>query len=201
MNKVTLSLSKIGKINENLIREEQLNKITSFKSLKRQKESLSAYQLLSLMLKDINVTNYKINYNKYHKPYLNNEEVFFNISHSEKYVLVGLASVLIGIDIEKIDKRVLKIEKKFMNEEIKSSNKEDELTKLWTLKEAFIKSFDDGATFEFKKIIILKDNQIYNLSYEGNKRVCKVIKFEDYYISVCLNEEDEFLIDFKDRVL
>ena len=38
--------------------------------------------------------------NKYGKPYIKNNPIYFNISHSSDYVVIGISDSAIGVDIE-----------------------------------------------------------------------------------------------------
>lgn len=90
--------------------------------------------------------------NRYGKPYLRGQHrIFFNLSHSGRYVICGLGHEEIGIDIEEVKSMDLGIARKFFhaNEYTYLVSREpeqrmDALFELWTLKESYIKFLGVG---------------------------------------------------------
>jgi 4'-phosphopantetheinyl transferase len=90
----------------------------------------------------------KIRRGEYGKPFLQNNIIHFNISHSEEWVICAISDSPIGIDIEKIVPINTEIGKRFFSkkEYLELFKKKDEKEKLeyfyriWTLKESFIKA-------------------------------------------------------------
>ncbi len=102
-------------------------------------ENLRDYEyslLKNILNKEYNIDSYTIVYNKNGKPYLNNiYNIYFSISHSDKYLVIAISNKKIGVDIEKIKKYNTKIND-FLN--IVPKN-EEEFFEYWTKKEALIK--------------------------------------------------------------
>lgn len=102
-------------------------------------ENLRDYEyslLKNILNKEYNIVGYTIVYNKNGKPYLNNiNNIYFSISHSDKYLVIAISNKKIGVDIEKIKKYNTKIND-FLN--IIPKN-EEEFFEYWTKKEALIK--------------------------------------------------------------
>ena len=82
------------------------------KQLLKTARRLSAYQTLlgEILLKYILIEKYKMHYEEIDikvdangKPFLNNCEINFNISHSEHMVLCGVDKSPLGVDVEKIE--------------------------------------------------------------------------------------------------
>lgn len=124
-----------------------------------------------------------IKYNEYKKPYFEDEEVYFNISHSGEIVVCAVTNVCdIGIDIEL--KRDIQIEdfqlQMTEGEWMKIStslNKKDSFYNYWTQKEAVIKGCGKGLSvplksFEISQNIAIIDNVNFFL---------KEIKLDDRY--------------------
>lgn len=91
----------------------------------------------------------KIDFNESGKPYLNNQECYFNVSHSDDYVACVLAKTQIGVDIQKISKNKEKVSKfvfdKATNEKVnKAENQDLEFTKQWAKLESYLKSKGTG---------------------------------------------------------
>ena len=125
---------------------DKKREINQFQNETRKKQSIIGQKLLMDTLKNNYHLNYKdlvITKNKYGKPYLNND-IFFNISHSNEYIVLVTSKEEIGIDIEKMRKQELKKAKFFATKEeydyiAKSNNQMEPFWNIYTLKEAYFK--------------------------------------------------------------
>lgn len=139
------------------------------------KENTDSKFFLKYVLNDNNIFDYSIFYNEYGKPYLDNN-LFFNMSHSNNITACIISDKEVGIDIEKIKynekvaKRVLnKEEMKILNN---SNNKAEMFTIFWTIKESYVKLLGIGISYGLKKVdttklkekIILKKYNDYILA-------------------------------------
>lgn len=111
------------------------------------------------------------------KPYLFGfDNIHFNVSHSEEYVVCAVGDTPVGIDVQKMAPYNCDIAKRaFTSEEInqieKSENKSREFTKQWTHKEAYLKMIGVGfAGIAYEKRNIIYENTTW---------------IEDYCISIC----------------
>ena len=86
------------------------------------------------------------------KPYLQNSgDIFFNLSHSRKYVLCGIADRQIGVDIQKRhDKDVSGVKEKIHN----AQDKEEDFFLLFSAKEAFCKCTGEGLQRDLSHIAV-----------------------------------------------
>ena len=130
------------------------------KSSSQRKQFLGVQNLLSLH----NINNEILFYDNNGKPHLLNNK-FISISHSFDYCGVIVSDVKVGIDIEKFRSKILNISKKFVSESdlalIKVSSVEN-ITKVWSIKEAVYKAFGHNK-IDFKKNIIIKSvNKEFN---------------------------------------
>lgn len=151
----------------------------------------------------------EIEYNNYGKPFLKNNKIFFNLSHSGRWVVCGWSNSEIGVDIEKIDKVNTDIaESLFCKNEyeyIKSGEKYEQYKKfiqIWTLKESYIKYIGKGLTVPLNSFCIKKDGDFFTI--ESNKNIEKIylkqIEFADgYYLTEC--SEDETSIEVQEITL
>ena len=136
------------------------SRLDLIKSSSQRKQFLGIQNLLSLH----NINNEVLFYDDNGKPHLLNNK-FISISHSFDYCGVIVSDVKVGIDIEKFRSKILNISKKFVSESdlalIKVSSVEN-ITKVWSIKEAVYKAF--GHTkIDFKKNIIIKSvNKEFN---------------------------------------
>lgn len=122
------------------------------------KNSKLSFEGKKILKESLNLTveefNKKVKKNKYGKPIINNEQTFFNISHSNNVVVVGLSDKNIGIDIEYIrqfDFKNMKNHFLTTNEYryiCTKKNKLIEYFKMWTIKEALLKLLGVGLTIE-----------------------------------------------------
>ena len=114
------------------------------------------------------------------KPYLMGyKNIYFNVSHSNGYVVCAISNKEVGIDIQYIKEYKESLSKYICNEEElnmleKSNNKLEGFTKLWSKKESYIKMLGmDICQVDLKKL------PIENI---------ETIKLDDYYISYCIND-------------
>lgn len=139
--------------------------------------SMKAWSYLFQILKEyynIEVKQEDIVYNKYNKPYLKDNDIYFNISHSKDMIAIIISDKECGIDIEYVDykKDVDKIKTKIMSDkEIKTFNsrldKHKYFYKIWTKKEAYFKSRGMGLDFKLLTTDInLKNVKTYIYKYK-----------------------------------
>ena len=137
-----------------------ISKLDLIKSSSQRKQFLGVQNLLKLH----NINNDSLFYDKNGKPHLSNNK-FISISHSFEYCGVIVADVKVGLDIEKLRPKILNISKKFISESdwnlIKLSSVEN-VTKVWTIKEAVFKAFGHKAIDFKKNIIITSINKKFN---------------------------------------
>ncbi|MGV6831720.1 MAG: 4'-phosphopantetheinyl transferase family protein [bacterium] len=136
----------------------------------------------------INTNSIEIKYNDYKKPYSDQFDFYFNISHSENCALIGISSYKLGVDIESVKTNyqfddVLNFT--FNEDEIEyvsiSRNKVASFFELWTRKEALLKAIGKGL-----------DETLINLSVLDGKNAANKIVFDDYNIfSFNINEFEQ----------
>lgn len=139
-----------------------------------------------LIYKSFGKVEEKIRYNKYGKPYFENKEWNFSISHSGDYVLFVRDTEKIGIDIEKICDENIDILEYSFNDREKAIIGSDvtKLTKLWTRKESIYKASGLEEMIEFRDIDVT--DSLDNMPIELIKRKYNVIsdRIDDYYVSI-----------------
>lgn len=117
-----------------------------------------------------------LKYNEYGKPYKDNG-IYFNVSHSYDYVIIGISKQNVGVDIEQIREFDPKLADYVFD--FKVDNAYDFYLN-WTKKESIIKYNGKGVSNKMKEIPI-KDNNLF----------IKSMDYDDYVISVCLESEEE----------
>lgn len=162
-------------------------------------EILSRY-IISLKL-NINAKDVEILTNGYGKPLLaDSNNLFFNVSHSEDWVVCAFDTNVIGIDIEKIEAIDFDLaELFFSNEEIddllniREENRIEYFYDLWTLKESYIKALGKGLTIPLNKFTIKRDNS-NSISFKSE--VFEMMHFSQIYIdpdfklSICTKKKE-----------
>lgn len=136
----------------------------------------------------------KIQYNKYGKPYLDEDKNYFNISHTGDYVVFVKDEKNIGIDIERIrEKNLSIINRAFNDKEIKLINGNvAELTKLWTIKESVYKASGAENYLDFKNIDTSNEIEVV---YNRDKYNVISKKVDECYLSIAsINKYDNIIL-------
>ncbi|NLJ82287.1 MAG: 4'-phosphopantetheinyl transferase superfamily protein [Bacteroidales bacterium] len=191
----TLGLWKIKESEEILLKLRQLpakekEEINSLKNSKKRRQRL-AYRIL---LKEILQKDFTLSYNTQGKPFIDNETLYFSVSHSDEYAAVLLSHThLVGVDIEKISQRMPALASRFLTpkemNEIDLQNI-DLLHIYWGAKECLYKMYSEKTPLfskhlTLKKFDILKQNHsIAHLSMEDLKAEYRLFfrKIEDYML-------------------
>lgn len=194
--KMKIILKPIILLNENYLEKEY--KFLSFKKKEQIKKIYNNNDKKLLISSEIikkellqNNPSPKIYYNFFNKPYLKEKNVFFNISHSNKYVIGVINNTPIGIDIQKkkdisynIAKKVCTAnELKYIFQNPKTAK--NKFFEIFTIKEALIKMLGINYTY-FKNIEIKKTKKQYFI-HKNIKIV--TLNYENYVISICTYEK------------
>lgn len=143
---------------------------------------LCTKELLNKVLEIHNI-NSEIIYNEYGKPYLKNNEIYFNLSNSHDYSVCTISNSEVGIDIEKITFKSNIIDRICTEDEKKLIKNAKDFTKIWTKKESYIKYLGIGLSYGLKNVDTLTLNNI------------KTYKYDDYYISLCNNNDEDIIFE------
>jgi phosphopantetheinyl transferase len=130
-----------------LLTNQEIERVLSFKSLKRQQEFVAT----RILRHEIFGFNH-IHYNAVGAPYIK-DEGYISISHAEG--IVGIAihkDYQISLDLETISDQALRLREKFLSEKEKAHlniHSVEEMTKVWSLKEVLYKlSGEKGLHFK-----------------------------------------------------
>lgn len=139
--------------------------------------SKTSKELLEIALKEEGITSYKISKSINGKPYIDNSNIFYNISHKNKMVGLIISDSEVGLDIEYIDTENIKREsilKYFFTEkERESITTNEDLLTLWTKKESYIK-LNGGMLRDAIGLDINNTNVIFD-----------TFKLDNYIITIC----------------
>ncbi len=111
----------------------------------------------------LKITDSQLNYNKYGKPFLDDNKISFNISHSGEIVVCAISyDCEIGIDIEKkceisIEDFTFQMTEKELHTILISEDKTNSFFDYWTQKEAVIKAHGKGLSLPLQSFEISSD--------------------------------------------
>ncbi len=119
-------------------------------------------------------------YNEMGKPFFENAEFYFSISHSNDILIVAFSKSNIGVDVQYLLPFQNEVSRLVCNDDefnliANSKNPDLEFTKLWTKKESIVK-FYGGTLYQDTKNILTNNSDL--------KVFTKVKK--DYAMSICL---------------
>ncbi len=143
-----------------LVGEERKKKIDSLLFDEDKRLSLGAGVLFEECLKSFGIGDGSLVYGKHKKPYLaSHNNLFFSLSHSGVYSACAFYDKEIGIDIQKVkDVTDAVIKKVATNKEYALLSNLDEkviaeeFTRLWTVKESYLKFLGTGLSVSPQKI-------------------------------------------------
>lgn len=115
------------------------------------------------------IADIKLIYNEHGKPYLYNNDIFFNMSHSGDDVVMAFCDSEVGVDIERINGRRLNVAKRCFCEEeyediILAGNEKEQSRKFleyWTMKEAFVKCCGAGLIIPLNSFRLIDNGNVY----------------------------------------
>lgn len=121
------------------------------------KKNINSEKILKEVLNKENIFNYEIVYNEYHKPYLKDNSLYFNISHTKDIVVIAVSDKEIGVDIQYLTYKENVLNRVYNDKEIELAKDNKYLfTKIWVMKEAYAKLKGQGISYNLKNIDTLK---------------------------------------------
>lgn len=166
----------------NSLKEEELAKVNRYHKEEDKKRSVLSLILLKYALTVNGINKQTIIYNEYGKPYLKDEKLFFNLSHTKEYVVCCISNQEVGIDIEytrPINELVIK--KCFSKSEQDFVKTDHDFTKVWTLKESYIKNIGTGLKTKLNSFSTIDSGEISkfdNLMFTS-------VQIDNYHLSIC----------------
>lgn len=177
--------------------------------------SLGASLLLFSVLREYGMESADIEVNQYGKPFLCNSDMQFNLSHSENYVVCSYGYGNSGIDIECYKNASVDVAKRFFQHdeyELVEKYGDKMFTRLWTLKESYIKADGRGLNIGLDSFKITLGNAEKNLissssfipafsttTYVDSNDKINFVEFivNDFHVAVCSNKKinDYLIID------
>lgn len=131
------------------------------------------------------------------KPYIKGNPVYFSISHCDGLAVTVLSKAPVGVDCESIRRASNAVMKRCYGDSekqnvINSPDSDTTFSRLWTLKESYVKMTGDGIASDLKtKCFDIENGRTlfesravfyhYNCQFDDN----------DYFISVCLRTDNK----------
>ncbi|WP_220788111.1 4'-phosphopantetheinyl transferase family protein, partial [Bacillus paramobilis] len=175
--------------------------IDAFRQKEDKQRSLLSNDMLMKLLTASTQQKVEIQKNKYGKKYLTSNEIFFNISHSGNWILIGISNYTLGVDIERIE--ILdfislstffsKPEQDYLKS-VDTPRLKNEFYRIWTANESYVKFLGKGLSIPLNSFVVpltKNDNLVLNLSRDSREN-SKIQSFflEDYSISICSQKLD-----------
>ena len=174
-----IGIWKIDETSQELHRLDKLNYRTDGLSEKNKKEFLASRILASKF-----ISNYKIKYDKYGGPIINNN-VHISISHTNELASTIISNKKVGLDIEKISEKALKVQSKFINK-IHTDLNNEKATLLWCCKRAIFKWHRKGRVNFLNDIVIhpfsMKNHGEILANFLGNEITLNFLKINKHFL-------------------
>ena len=183
-------ISDISKLDSKIIDYDFLNKIPSYRLRSKNKSdiqrSINSLKLLKIGLNEFGIDLFRedLVYNKFGKPSLKRKDIFYNISHSGKYVTCAISNKMVGIDIQKHIEKFEEIisffstsEKEYLASIPLHKLLIKEFFKIWTVKESYVKFLGRGLYKELDSFSLFLDKK--KIIDEG--RIVKDILYKNFY--------------------
>ncbi|MDO4381018.1 MAG: 4'-phosphopantetheinyl transferase superfamily protein [Clostridia bacterium] len=158
-------------------------------------ESVLAWVLLKFVLSDYGSEIFeRLRFTERGKPYFSDGKPYFNLSHSGNKVCVAISdSNEIGIDIQKESNFSPNMIKRVFSDNERNSvdffgGNNRFFTKLWAVKESFLKYTGAGISVDLKSIDFSKE--LNQSVFIKNNLYYSTFEIDDYFISACTKEND-----------
>ena len=132
-----------------------------------------------------------LTYDENGKPYLaDHRNTYFSITHSDKWVFLAVADCKIGIDAQMPRKVCPRLAARSTSPEELSwvkENTEPNFTRLWTMKEAYLKYTGTGLSIPVREVTIsVPPTDGYD---EQNRCYWSLLAYEDVPLTICTEKE------------
>lgn len=165
--------------------KERINKFTNIEE-KNIRINLYYYLQKKLLEKNISLS---FSLNSFGKIYLNDSLTYISLTHSKGYYAFAISNEEIGLDMEK---NCNNINEKIIDRISKEKISKDEIIKIWTIKESYLKYLGIGITTDLKNIVCDEENVSLNYSMVAKYQNSNIE--EMYELTVCSKNKQEVII-------
>ncbi|MBK3493789.1 4'-phosphopantetheinyl transferase superfamily protein [Viridibacillus sp. YIM B01967] len=162
-----------------VVSEQTLEKAKNYKHFKDSVRTIIGELLVyyvyhqNHMEKEINIPLVILR-NEYGKPYCNEVNFHFNVSHAGSWVVCIVDTKQVGIDIElmtNIDyEALISLFHSFESQQMKATtSKKDYFYNLWTIKESVIKNIGKGLSIPLDSFYVRLNQEVTSIHFEGSK--------------------------------
>ncbi len=152
--------------------------LKTFKSFKSEKRQLEFYHL-RVLWQSFNIPQ-PILYKSSGKPFL--KQGYLSMTHSHQRVIIAYSNQKeLGVDIEMISDKLNVVKPKFLHPKDHYESLED-LTKLWTIKEAVYKLFDGDDLFFMDDIRVENDSAFINHNHYNLQATTQTFKLDGKFM-------------------
>lgn len=140
----------------------------------------------------------KYRVNKFGKWELENNELYFNLSHAGQYAVCAISDRPVGIDIEQKISRDFSIFHTVWTEREKKNfqvHNMEGFYDLWTAKESYVKWLGTGLATDLQNISIESDGSVYQYGHKADVRVQPLWIHSQYSCAVCSGERVEQVME------
>ncbi len=139
----------------------------------------------------------EIDVNSSGKPYLKKHDIYFNISHSGKYVLCAAGASELGADIQKTGRYDIKVVDRFFHKNerlyiasLPNDRQAAAFFRMWALKESCVKAQGKSIAGTFAFFSIKISGETAAAYSDGELLPYRFIEYKtgEYFISVCTTE-------------
>lgn len=205
IDKMIAYFDEIGYISDEQLKKMTLHipawyrkKIERYRAKESRKQRILVYMLFRYcIIQEYGLDeNWEFSYGKYGKPYIEGEDIHFNFSHTKSAIACVVSRTPVGIDVQDIVTDYQRIiHKVCTRKEIRwlesVPDSQRSFTRLWSLKEAFVKYKGTGIwdyldQVDFASMVggVWKQENCYYYAIEE----------KNYMIAVCSEEQDHIVI-------
>lgn len=177
---------------------ERQQRLRTLLQEEKKKQCLGAGLLLEKALAYHGISSEHVRVGKNGKPEV--DGIYFNLSHSGKYVVCAVSDSTVGCDIEKrrkisphLAERYFCTAEKIHLEPFEGEAYEQEFFRLWTKKESYVKMTGEGLATAMDTLDVLQK--------EGRDCFFEEYEFDGYQIAVCTEKEQDLKIEAVDVML
>lgn len=177
---------------------ERAEKHKKLKQKTDRENCVISYLLLKYALSQLGVEEFQLKTQEHGKPYIDRQDIHFNLSHCKSGVALAIGKSPVGIDIQDMTKFSEGVMNRVCSEDEKgiilsSPDRTREFTRIWTLKEAAAKCDGRGLQIIRDFSFDSKEN-----SFEKYGKSFRTYEFDNFFVSVCGTEEFSDIKEFTD---
>lgn len=162
----------------------------------KEQEHDTAYRLLQLMLeREYDITEYSIGRTSHGKPFLQSHpHIRINLSHCKGMAVCAAGDAALGVDCEGVrglrEGVVRRVCTSAEADMLRCSLSPDlDFTRLWTLKESFVKAVGRGVSYPMRNAEFLMDGSDIRTNITGAS-FCQYVFADRYVLSLCSAEPE-----------